>query len=633
MASTAARIRAGLDRRFGLGMALLALASTVTFAASLHLGRVESHRAEAISLVAGQRALSQRIAFLVSAMDRRASPALADELTAATDAMARGHERLTLRAEGQADLSEFLAPIQGVYFSGYMPFDLAARRFIDEAQALAEIEPGTPAWDEAASLRAFVVSAGTDSMMQTHDLMVRIMEVEAETAVQRAERADASLWAFVLCLLVAMTLGIYLPIRRHVASSVRELEAARVDAAEAARAADAANEAKGHFLQAASHELKTPLNAITGFADVLRQRVEAEPDGDGGDGGDDALAQMQLASEHLTVLLDAILDTHRADEGTLTLTDEPFEPARVLADVARLGAALAERKGLRFDVEADVEAGLLVRGDGARLRQLCMNLIDNAVKFTEAGGVRLEARAEVHGAEACLRIDVSDTGRGIPPERLAAVFERFNAQGDVTERDGSGLGLGLALTRQLATLMGGRVEVESEEGRGTLARLTLDLPVTMRALPDESAGAPASTGPRAPRVLIVDDNAPNRMVADALVRSCGGLTVMAADGAQATQAAGAAASGGQPFDLILMDVSMPVMDGIEATRAIRASGGPGAGVPIVAVTAHVAQSDVPGMLAQGFDAVIHKPVRRELIEDAMTRWAGGAGDAALEATG
>lgn len=612
MTITSARIRAGLDRRFVIGIALLALASTATFWASLSISRTESHRAEAISLVAGQRALSQRIAFLVAALGERPSEAMAAELDAAADAMARGHDLLTMRVSGEHDLSRFLEPIQGVYFSGYMPFDLAAQRFIDDAHALAALDPESEAWAAAAPTRAYVVSAGTDSMMQTHDLMVRIMEVEAQAAVTRAERADAALWAFVLCLLGAITFGIYLPIRRHVARSVTELEAARAEADDAARAADAANEAKGHFLQAASHELKTPLNAITGFADVLRERV-GEPED-----GEDALAQMQLASEHLSVLLDAILDTHRADEGTLVLNDEPFEPAPVFENVARLGQSLAARKGLRFEAAVDVGDAML-RGDAGRLRQLCLNLIDNAVKFTEAGSVRLEAEVEAGEGEADLVVRVIDTGRGIAPAQLGAVFERFNASGEITARGGGGLGIGLALTRQMAELMGGRAEIDSEEGRGTCAKLTLRLPVVARA--PLGLEVPEAAGERAPRVLIVDDNAPNRMVAEALVKSCGGLTVLCADGAQAVEAAGAAAQGGQPFDLILMDISMPVMDGIQATKAIRAGGGTGFDVPIVAVTAHVAQSDAPAMLAQGFDAVIHKPVRRDLIEDAMRRWA------------
>lgn len=611
MSSTSARLRAVLDRRFTAVLLLLALASTLTFGASLHLSQEESNRAEAISLVAGQRALSQRIAFLVAALGEDPTPALADELSAAADDMARGHARLTGRLDGDHDLGRFTAPIQGVYFSGYMPFDLAAHRFVDDARELSDMAVPGEAWTAAAPVRASVINAGTNSMMQTHDLMVRIMEAEARADVAKAKKIDAALWLFVITLLAAITLGIYLPIRRYVARSVNELETANSRATDAAKAADAANEAKGHFLQAASHELKTPLNAITGFADVLRQSGET-------DDTDDTLGQMQLASEHLSVLLDAILDTHRADEGTLSLNDEPFEPGKVLDGVARMGAGLAARKGLTFDAKIDADAALSLRGDAGRLRQLCLNLIDNAIKFTEAGSVVFEAGLQVTGGRATLRVDVTDTGRGIKADRLPQVFERFNTRGDITARGGSGLGIGLSLTRQLAELMGGKVEIDSEEGKGTLARLTLTLPVVQRI--EAVLGDLTDRSDRLPRVLIVDDNAPNRMVADALVKSCGGLTVMAVDGAQAVEAAGAAAQGGQPFDLILMDISMPVMDGVQATKAIRAGAAEGAKVPIVAVTAHVAQSDVPGMIGQGFNAVLHKPVRREIIEETMTRW-------------
>ena len=614
MGRTSTRISRVMDRRFAVGVLLLALASTTTFLASLHLSRTESHRAEAIALVAGQRALSQRIAFLVSALDERPSSAMSAELASAARQMARGHDLLTLREAHPGDLERFLEPIQGVYFAGYMPFDLGARRFIADAERLAQMDPAGAGWAAEATRRASMVSVGTDQMMQTHDLMVRIMEADAEAAVARAQRMDVALWGFVLILLGVLTIGIYGPLRRHVTRGLRDLETAEARANEAARAAAAANEAKGHFLRAASHELKTPLNAITGFADVLGE----------GAGEDEALGQMRLASAHLTVLLDAILDTHRLVEGTLTLTDEPFEPAGVLEAIADLAAALAARKGLRFEADIDVDPDLVVRGDGGRLRQLCLNLIDNAVKFTEAGTVRLEAVAARTEDGARLEVRVADTGRGIAPEMLGAVFERFNANGDVMARDGRGLGLGLALTQQLAALMGGEVLLSSLPGKGTHAALVITRPVVERADRTGTQAGEAEQASRPPRVLIVDDNAPNRMVADALVRANGGLTVMAADGAQAVEAAAAASGGGQPFDLVLMDVSMPVMDGIEATKAIRASKGAGANVPIVAVTAHVAASDVPGMLAQGFDEVIHKPISKELIAGAVARWATGS---------
>ena len=597
----AVRLRRVMDRRYSVGIVLLAVASTVTFLASTKLSERETNRAEAIAVVANQRVLSQRIAFLVAALDE-APPAARDALNRglrdAVDEMRLRHDELTGRREGDADLTRFTAPIEGVYFSGFLPFDNDVRRFLAQAETI--IAAGA-AGDEA-PMRAEVVAAGTNSMMQTHDLMVQIMKREASLAVADAKRTDTVLWACVLSLLVLITLGIFRPMSRQVERSVHDLVEAETRAVAAAATARRAKEAKGHFLQAASHELKTPLNAISGFADVLSAR--------GGEAPPDALEQMQLASEHMAALLDTILDTHRADEGRLVLADEPFALDEPLTAAARIARGLAERKGLRFEAMIDLYEGAVVRGDRGRLRQVCLNLLDNAVKFTAEGGVRFEAYTEGAGDEPRLVVLVTDTGCGIAEARQQAAFERFSAEGDVLSRGGGGLGVGLALTREIAELMGGEIGLRSKVDAGTQVEVLL--PLTIGELAPPALEAPQG---ELDRVLIVDDNLPNRMVADALIKPFCSETVHAADG----RAAVAACEAG-PFDLILMDVSMPVMNGIDATRAIRRGAGPNRATPIVAVTAHVAKEEATGLLAEGFDEVLHKPVRKEMIEEGARRW-------------
>ena len=602
-----------MDRRYGVGVVLLAIASTLTFAASTHLSRQETNRAEAIGLVGNQRVLSQRIAFIVAALDdapAAARPSLRDELRRAVAEMEAGHDRLTGRADEDEDenLRRFTDPIRGVYFAGYLPFDNDVHRFLSAAEEVAATRADTPAWAASAPQRAWIVAAGTDSMLQTHDLMVQIMEVEAAAALRRAQRVDATLWVAVLTLLVLITLAIFRPMSRRVERSVHDLVEAETRAVAAAAAARQATEAKGHFLQAASHELKTPLNAISGFAEVLAR--------DGASGDDEALTQMQLASDHMSALLDTILDTHRAEEGRLALSAEVFALEEPLEAASKIAEGLAARKSLRFESMIDLHDGAVVEGDAGRLRQLCLNLLDNAVKFTSEGGVRFEAYTEGTADDPCLVVLVTDTGCGIEEARQAQVFDRFSATGDVLTRGGGGLGLGLSLTRRIAGLMGGEVLLRSKVGAGT--QVEARLPLTLAELAPPVLNAP--DGPKAEddaprRILIVDDNLPNRMVADALVKPLCTGTVLCEDGRAAVEACRT-----ERFAVILMDISMPVMDGIEATRAIRSGEGPNRNTPILAVTAHVAKEEASSLLQTGFQEVIHKPVRRDVLESALARW-------------
>ena len=327
---------------------------------------------------------------------------------------------------------------------------------------------------------------------------------------------------------------------------------------------------------------------------------------------DAALQEMQLASDHLLGLLDAILDAHRAEEGTLTLSEDDFALHDVLMTSNRIAEGLCRRKGLEFVSRLDLAANVAVTGDAVRLRQICVNLLDNAVKFTSAGSVRFEAEIEEAEGSVTLLLTVADSGPGIPQHMIDGVFERYSAartggdQGAV-----GGLGIGLSTTRTLTEMMGGAIELTSREGEGTEVAVRLPLLLGEVVLP--ALEAPRRSGP--PRILIVDDNAPNRMVAEAMVKLTGAETTLCCDGVEAVEAAEA-----DLFDLILMDISMPRMDGTEATRRIRRLANANAGVPILAVTAHVSREDVPPLLAEGFDEVIHKPIRKDTITAALERW-------------
>ncbi|WP_031551681.1 response regulator [Parvularcula oceani] len=600
------RIRRVFETRYGIAVVLLALAATASFATSIFLGRMESHRAEAVAEVAEQRALSQRIAFLVSALE--ADPArrsLFDELMLSVERMEAAHDELTLRG-GDSDLRDFLEPIQGVYFAGYLPFDSEVLRFLESARTIAALEPDTDAWAAAKPLRDSVIAAGTDSMLQTHGLMIRIMQVEAERAAAHRRTVDHILYAAILVLLLLVTLGLFRPMSRMIASSFADMEEAEARAKLAAEEAAMANAAKGRFFRSASHELKTPLNAILGFTDVLEAQIEGEAQVD-------ALDQMRLAGEHLASLVDLILDTHRADEGTLRLEDTEFLLHEPLAAAARIAEGLAARKGIVFESMLDVSQTAKARGDATRLRQVCLNLLDTALRTAEAGPVRFAVAVEDEDEDpARLAVSVSASSPKIAQEQLSAATGDVSAEQQLLADAGSGLGLSLALSRYLVDLMDGEMTLAGDEADAAI-RLRLPLDLVRPAVP----ALPSGSGEAPLKVLIVDDNMPNRMVAEALVGLAGAETVLCADGKEAV-----AAAAESPFDVILMDISMPVMDGIAATQAIRRGGGLNASTPIIAVTAHVSRQEVEEVLAKGLDAVIHKPINKGVIEEVLLRWTG-----------
>ena len=256
-----------------------------------------------------------------------------------------------------------------------------------------------------------------------------------------------------------------------------------------------------------------------------------------------------------------------------------------------------------------------VVGDGGRVRQILMNLVGNAVKFTDSGHVSIEAACDrVEDGRAHIRLSVTDTGIGIPADRIESVFEKFTQVDPSTTRRHGGAGLGLAISRQLASLLGGSLTAESTPGSGSTFTLAVSFPLgEIEPAADPAAGLPSTRQTPAPAaplkpfrasVLVAEDNAVNQLVARRMLERLGCRTDVVGDGRQAVARAREAA-----YDLVLMDCQMPVMDGYEATEAIRASGGPGAGVPIVAMTAFTLARDRERCLEAGMDDYIAKPIR------------------------
>ena len=383
-------------------------------------------------------------------------------------------------------------------------------------------------------------------------------------------------------------------LRAH-AESERQLQ-------EAKQAADIANRAKSDFLAVMSHEIRTPLNAVMGFASLLSEtRLDDAQRG--------YVATITSEGSRLTSLVSDILDLSKIEEGRLVLERLPFAPVETANEVLRLLSARALEKRLDLRFEAQITGPLLVAGDPLRFRQVLVNLVDNAIKFTAHGSVTLVmgwTASTAGSAHGRLHVRVQDTGIGIAEDKIGELFQMFMQVDTSTTRRFGGTGLGLAICQRLVRLMGGEIEVESTRGEGT--RFAFSLPFTPVALPSSEAremqaAPPAPPRAKLPRVLIVDDMETNRFLLEVFLRRNGFEPELACGGAEAVRLAAA-----NHYDAILMDLQMPHLDGYTATERIRAAEPPGRRTPIIALTASITKGTREKCLAAGMDEHLTKPL-------------------------
>jgi len=368
-------------------------------------------------------------------------------------------------------------------------------------------------------------------------------------------------------------------------------------------AANAANVLKTQFLANMSHEIRTPLNGVLAMAEVMSLGELAEVQRD-------RLDVIRRSGGLLLAVLNDVLDLSKIEAGKLSLTEEDFELEPTIAQARDNFAVMAAGKSLGFEVQIDPAAQGWWRGDADRLGQIVGNLLSNAVKFTQQGSVAAKIDVSPYGA---LRIVVSDTGIGIAPEKLPSLFEKFTQADNSATRRFGGTGLGLAICRELVQMMGGAIDVQSREGEGSV--FTVELPLERgRAAPAATPMAPAS-GEGDLRLLAAEDNPTNQQVLSAVLSSLGIDVNIVPDGREAVEAWRLGS-----YDLILMDIQMPVMDGISAARAIREAEAISGRrrTPIVALTANALTHQVEEYLAAGMDAHVPKPIEIAKLYDAIS---------------